>query len=54
MTDYHELADRAERGDLVVTGSVLHGSAATSFAQQSLMDATGTDSIEDAVAAALA
>jgi len=54
MTHYDELSSRAERGTLVPTGQVLSGSQAANFGQQLLMEATNTDNIEDAIAAALA
>lgn len=50
MTDYNELAARAERGGLApVRGTVLRGEAAAEAARAALMEATGTATIEDAV-----
>ena len=55
MTDYEELARRAERGELPVkAGTVQRGAAAVAQSQELLMQATGTTTIEDAVAVALA
>lgn len=49
-----ELASLAAQGRLFPTGLVLSGSSAATFGQAVLMNATGTDNIEDAIAAALA
>lgn len=50
MTDYNDLADRAERGLLApVPGTALHGAAAADAARDALLVATGAESLEDAV-----
>lgn len=53
MTDYNELARRAENGELTTKGKALRGSAAAESAQHLLMDATGANSLDEALAAAL-
>lgn len=49
MTDYNELARRAERGELPTRGKALRGPDAAASAQQLLMEATGVGSLESAV-----
>lgn len=50
MTDYNDLAERAERGLLApVPGTALHGAAAADAARDALLAATGAESLEDAV-----
>lgn len=49
MTDYDELARRAEAGELTPKGNTLRGSAAAENAQRMLMEATGTDTLDAAV-----
>ncbi len=54
MTNYDDLAARAERGELTpIPGTDLHGSAAADAGRAMLMDATGTDTLADAMAVAL-
>ncbi|WP_316295648.1 ribbon-helix-helix domain-containing protein [Clavibacter michiganensis] len=54
MTNYDDLAARAERGELApIPGTDLHGSAAADAGRAMLMDATGTDTLDDAMAVAL-
>ncbi len=54
MTNYDDLAARAERGELApIPGTDLHGSAAADAGRAMLMDATGTDTLDDAMAGAL-
>ncbi|MWV51616.1 ribbon-helix-helix protein, CopG family (plasmid) [Rathayibacter sp. VKM Ac-2803] len=50
MTDYDDLADRAERGQLApAPGTALRGAAAADAARDALLAATGADSLENAV-----
>lgn len=50
MTDYNDLADRAERGLLApVPGTALRGAAAADAARDALLAATGAGALEDAV-----
>ncbi|MFG6278846.1 ribbon-helix-helix protein, CopG family [Microbacterium sp. 5K110] len=50
MTDYDDLAARAEAGQLQVkAGTVRRGPAAAQEAQQLLLAATGADNLNDAV-----
>jgi hypothetical protein len=50
MTDYNDLADRAERGQLTpVPGTALRGATAADAARDALLAATGAESIENAV-----
>ncbi len=54
MTNYDDLAARAERGELApIPGTDLHGSAGADAGRAMLMDATGTDTLDDAMAVAL-
>ncbi|AWF98303.1 hypothetical protein, partial [Clavibacter michiganensis] len=54
MTNYDELAGRAERGELaLIPGTQRYGHAARVEARAMLMDATGTDSLTAAMAVAL-
>ncbi|UDM10708.1 ribbon-helix-helix protein, CopG family [Clavibacter michiganensis subsp. michiganensis] len=54
MTNYDDLAARDERGELApIPGTDLHGSAAADAGRAMLMDATGTDTLDDAMAVAL-
>lgn len=49
MDKYEELASRAEHGELAVKpGTIRHGEDAASTAREALMDATGTDTVEEA------
>lgn len=50
MTNQDELAARAERGELKVKpGTVRRGAAARSAARDSLMEATGADTVAEAL-----
>lgn len=49
MTDYDELARRAEQGGLLPKGTALRGADAAESAQRLLIDATGADTLEAAV-----
>lgn len=50
MTDYEDLAARAEAGQLhVKSGTIRRGSAAAASAQRALMEATGADTLDAAV-----
>lgn len=53
MTNYDELALRAENGELAPKGKALRGSAAAESGRKLLMDATGADTVEAAVSLAL-
>lgn len=54
MSDYDELARRAERGDLAVKPeSVRRGTEAAEAARHALMEATGTTTIEEAARVAV-
>jgi hypothetical protein len=55
MSDYDELAHRAERGELRVKPgtATLRGEAAAAHGRKLLMDATEAETIEDARAVAL-
>ena len=54
MTDYAELASRAERGELaVLPGTVKRGAAAVEEAHDMLLAATGAASIDEAAVIAL-
>ncbi|MDO4019987.1 hypothetical protein [Clavibacter michiganensis] len=54
MTNYDELAVRAERGELpLIPGTQRRGHAARAETRAMLMDATGTDSLTAAIAVAL-
>lgn len=54
MTDYDELARRAERGELaVVPGTVKRGAAAVADANDMLLTATGAATIDEAATLAL-
>ncbi len=54
MTNYDELAVRAERGELaLIPGTQRRSRAARTEAQAMLMDATGTHSLTAAIAVAL-
>lgn len=47
-TDYDELADAAERGELFANpSSVLHGAAAAAEGRRILREATGTDDLDE-------
>lgn len=47
-TDYDDLAERAERGELTIKpGTIRRGVAAAAEAQRLLMDASGTDTLDD-------
>lgn len=50
---YEELAQKAERGELRPTGKQLHGRAAAEASQKLIMEATETQTIEDATRVAL-
>lgn len=53
-TDYDDLAARAERGELTAKpGTVLRGDAARADARNALMEATGADTLQDAVRLAM-
>lgn len=50
MSDYDDLAGRAERGELEVKrATVRRGAAASDAARRTLMDATGTTTTGDAI-----
>lgn len=54
MSDYDELARRAEAGELTVKpGTVRRGPEAAEAARAALLDATGTTSLEDATRVAV-
>jgi hypothetical protein len=54
MTDYDELAARAERGELTpIPGTARRGSTAAVAGRADLMAATGADTLDEAVAIAL-
>ncbi len=54
MTDYDELAARAERGDFTaIAGTAVTGDAAAEAGRRLLMESTGTASIEEATRVAL-
>lgn len=54
MSDYDELADRAQRGELVSKpGTARRGADAAAEGQRALMSATGQRTIEDATRVAL-
>jgi hypothetical protein len=53
MTDYNDLAARAEAGQLAVKpGTVRRGSAAAESAQRALIEATGADTLDAALSIA--
>lgn len=54
MTDYSDLAERAEQGELAsIPGTQTHGASAADSARAALLAATGADTIGDAVTIAL-
>lgn len=54
MTDYEDLAARAERGELApIPGTQSRGDASREEARAMLMEATGTDTLDAAVAVAI-
>jgi hypothetical protein len=54
MTDYDELAARAERGELTpIPGTARRGSTAQDASRADLMAATGADTLDQAVAIAI-
>lgn len=54
MTNFDELAERAERGELtIIPGTVRVGSAAADAGRRALLDATGTSDLAEATRIAL-